>query len=82
MKFTFKSPIGRTLDSILADAKKLLRNHGRLMPRRRSSGRAYPSQAFADMLSHGLPRNGDGQWSSPESTRRYLAEFLRLNHFR
>jgi len=82
MKFKFTSPIGRTLESILADAKKLLRSHSRLMPRRRKGATQYPSQAFADQISEGLPRNEDGQWSSVESTRRYVAEFMRLNKFR
>lgn len=82
MNFKFTSPIGRTLESILADAKKLLRNHGRLMPRRRKGTTQYPSHSFADQISKGLERNEDGDWSSKESTQRYVAEFMRLNHFR
>lgn len=82
MNFKFTSPIGRTLGSILADAKNLLRPNSIAQQRRIRSATQYPSQIFANFMSEDLPRNTDGVWSSPETTAKYVAEFMRLNNFR
>lgn len=82
MKFKFISPIGRTLESILIDAKKMLRGYGRALPRKGSPNARFPTEDFVERLGRGLSRNDEGQWSSPESTKAYVQEFLRLNHYR
>ncbi|MNR43556.1 hypothetical protein D3C85_1621900 [compost metagenome] len=82
MNFKFTSPIGRTLESILADAKKLLRPNSIAMQRQIRSATKYPDKTFTEKLGIGLPQNEDGQWSSPETTAKYKAEFERINHFR
>lgn len=82
MRFKFISPIGRSLESILVDSKKLLRGYGKALPRKGSLKAAFPRADFVERLGRGLPRNEDGQWSSPDSTKAYTQEFLRLNHYR
>ena len=81
MNFSFVSPIGRTLESILKASKGLLRHSSIAMQLRVRSATKYPTKLFTETLGEGLTRNGDGQWSSPETTARYLAEFERINHF-
>lgn len=82
MKFKFTSPIGRTLETILVAAKKLLRPNSIAMQRQIRSATKYPAKWFTENLGKGLPQNEDGQWSSPETTAKYKAEFERINHFR
>jgi len=82
MKSKFTSPIGRTLETILVAAKKLLRPNSIAMQRQLRSATKYPEKWFTKKLGEGLPQNEDGQWSSPETTAKYKAEFERINHFR
>ena len=82
MNFKFTSPIGRTLESILADAKKLLRPNSIAQQRQLRSATNYPTKTFTEMLGRGLAQNEDGQWSSPETTAKYIAEFESINKFR
>ena len=82
MNFKFTSPIGKTLETILAAAKKLLRPNSIAQQRQLRSATKYPTKTFTEMLGHDLPRNSDDQWSSPETTAKYIAEFERINHFR
>lgn len=81
MKFKFRSPKGRTLESVLIASKKLLRINSLAMQRRIRSYTRYPSASFTELLGQGLPKNEDGQWSSRETTAKYIAEFNRLNRF-
>lgn len=68
----------RTLEEVETAAAKVCKNNCGKLPTRAQSatGRQFPNMAY---LSIGLPTNEDGQWSSADSTKKYVAEYERQN---